>query len=90
MKQVRGDMQELCLGGTLTELMISGGLATTQGGIHVHRLLTILQHVASGLVHLHRLSLTYGDLDPSQVPAVSFLVDVHYISCRVIASSLGC
>jgi hypothetical protein len=51
--------------------MTSGGLATPQGGIHIHRLLTILQHVASGLVHLHRLSLTYGDLDPTQVPLPS-------------------
>jgi serine/threonine protein kinase len=62
-------MQELCLGGTLAELMSSGALATEHGGVHIHRMITILQHVASGLAHLHRLSLTFGDLDPSQVPS---------------------
>lgn len=47
--------------------MAARGLATEHGGVHVDRVLTVLQHVSSGLVHLHRLSLTFGDLDPSQV-----------------------
>lgn len=60
-------VQELCLGGSLAELMSAGGLLTPEGGIQIHPLLTVLRHVASGLVHLHRLDLTCGDLDPSQV-----------------------
>lgn len=60
-------MQELCLGGTLAGLMEGGWLSTATGGLHVPRVMAILRHVASGMVHLHRLRLVNGDLDPSHV-----------------------
>ena len=59
--------QELCVGGTLAELMRSGALATANGGIHARRIAAILMHVATGLQHLHACGLTHGDLDPSHV-----------------------
>lgn len=60
-------LQELCLGGTLAGLMEGGWLSTATGGLHVTRVMTILRHIASGMVHLHRLRLVNGDLDPSHV-----------------------
>lgn len=60
-------MQELCLGGTLAQLMEGGWLSTPTGGLHVVRVMTVLRHIASGMVHLHRLRLVNGDLDPSHV-----------------------
>lgn len=60
-------LQELCLGGTLAGLMEGGWLSTPTGGLHVARVMTILRHIASGMVHLHRLRLVNGDLDPSHV-----------------------
>lgn len=61
------DVQELCVGGTLADLMRSGGLATPNGGIHARRINTILIHVATGLHHLHACGLTSGDLNPTHI-----------------------
>jgi serine/threonine protein kinase len=47
--------------------MKAGHLSTPQGGVHITRIVTVLRQVACGMSHLHRLHLTHGDLDPSQI-----------------------
>jgi hypothetical protein len=47
--------------------MQAGGLAHPRGGVHIHRILSLLLDVARGLRFLHACGHEGGDVDPSQV-----------------------
>lgn len=60
-------LQEFCVGGSLAKLLTGEHLMTSVGGVQVHRVLTVLRHVASGMAYMHKLRMVHGDLNPSNI-----------------------
>lgn len=63
-----GCLQELCTGGSVELFMKGGNLSTLDGKPHMERILTLLQHVAHGMVYLHNeKGIMHGDLSLANV-----------------------